>query len=68
MSPKSLKSICALSLTLVGAACAGGGDKTVDASKAAPAAAAGPTNDPAVRAAIDSADAKFVTAFKARQP
>jgi uncharacterized protein (TIGR02246 family) len=58
-----LKSVSAVALLLVAAACSGTAGTAGDTTKAP--AAATPANDPAVRAVIDSADRKFETAFKA---
>jgi uncharacterized protein (TIGR02246 family) len=63
MNLRTLKPVSLVSVVLIVAACAGGGSSGGDASKGA--AAAGPVNDPAVHAAIDSADQQFVVAFKA---
>jgi uncharacterized protein (TIGR02246 family) len=57
-----LKTTVTLGLFLIAAACTGNTGATGDASKGA--AASAPANDPAVRAAIDSADRKFEIAFK----
>jgi uncharacterized protein (TIGR02246 family) len=64
MNVRTLKTVSLLSVILIAAACTGGtGSAAGDASKGA--ATAGPVNDPAVRAAIDSADRQFAVAFKA---
>jgi uncharacterized protein (TIGR02246 family) len=63
MDARTLKSVSAVALLLVAAACSGNAGTAGDTTKAPTAAA--PANDPAVRAAIDSADRKFETAFKA---
>ena len=62
MNARMLKTASTLSLILIAAACTA---NTGDASKGAAATATAPANDPAVRAAIDSADRKFEVAFKA---
>jgi len=62
MNARTLKAVSLLSVILTAAACTGGAGSAGDVSKGA--ATAGPVNDPAVRAAIDSADKAFTTAFK----
>jgi len=61
---KTLKAVALLGAMLAVAACTGGTGASGDATKGA-ATASGPTNDPAVRAVIDSANQKFAVAFKA---
>jgi ketosteroid isomerase-like protein len=63
MKATMLSAVPVLSSLIIAAACAGGGGPARDTSTSA-AQAAGPTDDPAVRAAIDSANRKFETAFK----
>jgi len=63
MDARTLKAIPTLALLLVAASCSGTASSAGDTTKAPPAAA--PSNDPAVRAVIDSADKKFAVAFKA---
>ena len=63
MKATMLRAVSGVSMLIIAAACAGGAGSAGDTSKSA-AQAGGPTNDPAVRAAIDSADRTFETAFK----
>jgi uncharacterized protein (TIGR02246 family) len=63
MDARTLKSVSTVALLLVAAACSGNAGTARDTTKAP--TAAGSTNDAAIRAAIDSADRKFETAFKA---
>jgi uncharacterized protein (TIGR02246 family) len=63
MNARMLKAVPMLALLLVAASCAGSAGSAGDTTKAPPAA--GPANNPAVRAAIDSADQKFTAVFKA---
>jgi len=63
MDARMLKAVPTLALLLVAASCAGSGGSAGDTTKAP--SAAGPVDNPAVRAVIDSAGQKFSAAFKA---
>jgi len=63
MKAPILRASPVLSALIIAAACADGAGSAGDTSKMA-AHAGGPTNDPAVRAEIESANRKFEAAFK----